>query len=153
MAQYSYKPPSYFDTHWKPRIEFIAGFLRDTQSRWLLSDSAFPACTVASVILHIFAFDFHASDFLGYRGITPDEMAARSFDDWCEVVRSPIGECAALLPLRESKDHALIAHAFESILERAAESWASNPGEPPPAAVALECAQFLSDRRFLKLYA
>ncbi len=79
-------------------MEFAARVLRDVQNQWLLSEAAFPHTAVTAVILRIFAFDFHATGFLGYRGVTQRELAARSVDDWVAIVGSPLDECAAFLP-------------------------------------------------------
>ena len=70
----SFGPYRWFDSHWQPRLDLAAKGLREVQDVWLLSESPFPVERTISTILHIFAFDFRATGFIRYRGITPAEL-------------------------------------------------------------------------------
>jgi hypothetical protein len=152
MAQYSLIFP-YFYSYWEPRLELAARVLRDAQNSWLLTDDPFPADRVTSIILWVFAFDFHAADLINYRGITRKELFARTFDEWCDVMATPVEECARLLPLRPSADHRFVVEGISSILYDASLEWENDPSTPAPRSVVRQCADFLATNGFVKLHA
>jgi hypothetical protein len=151
--QYSHDPgPNAFDLHWQPRVNFAAEFLRTIQNRWLVTDADFPIQQTISVILNIFSFDFHATGFITYRGITPAELARRSVDDWFAIVKSPSDECAKMLPRCSRADHARIVESFVSILADAVSSWENDTDAPTTDEVANDLVEFLGSNRFVRLH-
>ncbi len=81
------------------------------------------------------------------------ESDARTLDDWVVAVGTPAEECAALLPWVAKEDRDLVIRGFEATYEKAANSWEADPFDPSTYAVVLDCARFLGDHRFIRLYA
>ena len=153
MAQYSYKPPRDFDTHWVPRLAFAAQFLQERQAAWLLGDSEFPIRLTTSLIFHVFAFDFVSARLSTFQGVTAQQLASRTHDDWKSVLGSPVEECALLLSTRKPGEHIFATNGISKILSSSVQDWNKTATMPSSADVLRECAEFLSKHRFIRLYA
>lgn len=125
MAQFSPKL-RWFEQSWRPRLNLAARLLRSFQDRWLQADGPFPSKEVVAVLLNVFGFDFYKADFLGYDGISVDELSTRSLDAWLRLVDSPTIECSRLCPNRQDSEYRDVVASFCTALSNAAESWEKN---------------------------
>ena len=105
--------------------------LREIENAWLQSEGPFPCREVVAVLLHILAFDFHAADFLTYRGVPSDDLWRRSVEDWFSTVSSPEAECSRLCPNHDASEYTRVVESLCDKLWSAAKSWEQvAPDEP-----------------------
>jgi len=149
MAQYTPKPS---DDSARTRVALASKVLREFQNEWLLSDRVFPTREVLAALLAVFAFDFHRASFLGYVGITAEELWRRSLVDWLAAVGTPASEYARLAPHRLKSECAELIERFCTELSNAAASWElKGPDQPACEGLVQRMFEELASQRFVTI--
>ena len=147
--QYSTPAPRAFDDRWRERLHLAIKVLRDVQDVWLNSSLPFPSQSAAAVVFQIFAFDFYAAGFVGYRGVPPAELWRRSITEWFSSVSEAASECARLSPAADRQSCKVMAERVYEIFDSAAESWEKlSPLEPSCEVVVRQVFDLLVANRF-----
>ncbi len=148
MAQY-HVIFRWFEQNWRPRVNFAAKVLRDFKESWLPSTVPFPTRDAVAVVLNIFAFDFYEADFMGYRGVHPDELKKRPLDEWVRLVGTPETECAQLAPAQTESACVDMVEALCGIVADATGSWERASDEPSCESLANQMLDELGRGRFV----
>ena len=138
MTKWIPKTPGHFDQWWAGRIADAAEFLKDAENHWLMADGPYPKDFVASVVFRIFA----------EHGL----HRRRTYDVWKNAVSSPFDECCRLLPSRSKMDCEQAVQELMCVLDNAVDAWTHDADSLPSDQLALQCAEPLASRRFIRLY-